>query len=236
MENKAPLFAEIAAMIRANIDSGVYQKGSAIPSEPALAKLFNTTRMTVRRAIDELVGKGLLYRVQGSGTFVSHLDLQKSYQNHGFTGNMLSLGVQPSSRVLTFTECDPPAHVAKSLLLAKNERVFYLKRIRLADLEPIAVEQVWLSAARFARLAGRDFSRCSLYNTLREEYALEAGYSHQKLNARHVEGEVAEILFGQAGGIALHVRSVDYDHSLTPITANDSFYHGEKYTLDVIIK
>ena len=236
MKEKTPLFQEIENSVLKNIENGVFAKGTAIPSEPELAREFGTTRMTVRRAIDELVAKGMLYRVQGKGTFVSHLDLQKMYRNHGFTNNMQSLGYEPASVVLDFSLCRPPPEVAESLQLSAGENVFYLRRIRMADFEAVAVEQVWFSEMRFPKLADYNFEENSLYDVLRSEYNLEAGYSHQKINTAEISGEVAEILFSQKSGTALHIQSVDYDHTLQPITVNSSYYHGRKYTLEVIIK
>ncbi len=233
--SETPIYKQILASISEGIESGKYPRGAAIPSEPELCRAFDTTRMTVRRAIDALVGAGKLYRVQGKGTFVSHFELSKTYQKHGFTSNMLSLGVRPSSRVLIAEACEPDESVRTDLELEDGEPVFHLKRIRMADLEPIAIESVWVSLRRFPKIPAYDYSKASLYETLRSEYGLEAGYSKQKLNAVMVEGENAHLLFGAKKGVALRMRNIDYDKNLRPIATADSLYHGTKYTLDIII-
>ena len=229
-KNDQPLFKQIIASINEGIESGAYARGSAIPSEPELCRVFDTTRMTVRRAIDALVNEGKLYRVQGKGTFVSHIELQKTYQKHGFTSNMISLGIHPSSKVLSMDDA-----IKTSLEVEPGEPLFCLKRIRMADLEPIAIERVWISLKRFPKLPDYDYSETSLYEVLRVEYGLEAGYSRQKLNAVMVEGEDAQILFGAKKGVAMRMRNVDYDKNLRPIAAADSIYHGTKYTFDIVI-
>ena len=234
-KNDQPLFKQIIASINEGIESGAYARGSAIPSEPELCRVFNTTRMTVRRAIDALVNEGKLYRVQGKGTFASHIELQKTYQKHGFTSNMISLGIHPSSKVLSMGVCDPDDAIKASLEVEPGEPLFCLKRIRMADLEPIAIERVWISLKRFPKLPDYDYSETSLYEVLRVEYGLEAGYSRQKLNAVMVEGEDAQILFGAKKGVAMRMRNVDYDKNLRPIAAADSIYHGTKYTFDIVI-
>ena len=234
-KNDQPLFKQIIASINEGIESGAYARGSAIPSEPELCRVFNTTRMTVRRAIDALVNEGKLYRVQGKGTYVSHIELQKTYQKHGFTSNMISLGIRPSSKVLSAGVCEPDEATRASLELEPGEPVFCLKRIRMADLEPIAIERVWISLKRFPKLPDYDYAETSLYEVLRVEYGLEAGYSRQKLNAIMVEGEDAQLLFGAKKGVAMRMRNVDYDKNLRPIAAADSIYHGTKYTFDIVI-
>ena len=231
-----PLFRRIITSINEGIESGAYARGTAIPSEPELSRAFGTTRMTVRRAIDALVSEGKLYRVQGKGTFVSHIELEKTYLMQGFTSNILSLGMHPSSRVLASGTCHPGDDVRRDLELAEDEPVFCLKRVRMADFEPIAVERVWLSSKRFPLVAEFDYSETSLYEVLRKEYDLEPAYSRQRLNAVLAEGDDAQILFGAKKGVALRMRNVDYDKSMHPIAAADAVYHGAKYTFDAIIK
>ena len=233
--NEQPIFRQIIESINAGIDAGVYNRGDAISSEPELCRLFGTTRMTVRRALDQLVSEGKLFRIQGKGTFVSQLELSKTYQKQGFSSNMLSLGIQPSSQVLFVGECAASAIVRKHLELTQDEPVFCLKRIRLADQEPIAIERIWISLRRFPKLPQHDFSQESLYDVLRRDYSLEVEYSKQRINAVMVEGEDARLLFGAKKGVALRLRSVDYGKGMKPIAASDSHYHGAKYTLDVVI-
>lgn len=233
--NEKPIFRQIIDSINSGIDSGVYNRGDAIPSEPELCRLFDTTRMTVRRAIDQLVSEGRLFRIQGKGTFVSQLELDKTYQKHGFSSNMLSLGMHPSSIVLFVGECEADDRVRQHLDLEPNEPVFCLKRVRLADEEPIAVERVWISLKRFPLLQQYDFSQVSLYDVLHREYGVDIEYSKQRINAVTIEGEDAQLLFHQKKGVALRIRNVDYGKAIAPIAASDSYYHGKNFTLDIVI-
>ena len=235
--NEQPIFRQIIERINGGIDSGEFARGEAIPSEPELCRQFSTTRMTVRRAIDALVSEGKLYRVQGKGTFVSQFDLDKTYQKQGFTSNMLSLGVHPSSSVILAGECDAGREVRESLEMGEDEPIFCLKRLRLADESPIAIERVWISLKRFPRLTEFDFSTNSLYEVLHQEFGLDLrnGYSRQLVNDVSVNGEDAEALFHAKRGVALRIRNVDYDKAHRPFAMADTLYHGGKYTLDVII-
>ena len=232
-----PIFRQIIERINAGIDSGEFARGDAIPSEPELCRQFSTTRMTVRRAIDALVSEGKLFRVQGKGTFVSQFELDKTYQKQGFTSNMLSLGVQPSSEVIQAGECEADAEVRQSLEMSADEPIFCLKRIRMADESPIAIERVWISLRRFPRLKDYDFSQRSLYEVLHQEFGLDLtnGYSRQRINAVPVTGEDAEALFHAKKGVALRIRNVDYDKAHRPFAMADTLYHGGKYTLDIVI-
>ena len=235
--NDHPIFRQIIERINAGIESGEYAHGDVIPSEPELCRQFDTTRMTVRRAIDALVNEGKLYRVQGKGTFVSQFELDKTYQKQGFSSNMRSLGLHPSSKVLFSGECVAPKEVLAHLEMEADEPIFCLIRIRMADMEPIAVEYIWLSLKRFPRLPEFDFSTESLYEVLHREYGVDLinGYSKQRVNATTITGENAETLFSAKKGVALRIRNVDYDKAHRPFAATDALYHGGKYTLDFVI-
>ena len=235
--NEHPIFRQIIERINAGIESGEYARGDVIPSEPELCRQFDTTRMTVRRAIDALVNEGKLYRVQGKGTFVSQFELDKTYQKQGFTSNMLSLGLHPSSEVLFAGECDAKPEVRAHLELEPDEPLYCLTRVRLANDEPIAIERIWLSANRFPKLPEFDFSKESLYEVLHREFGLDLmnGYSKQRINALTISGADAETLFGAKKGVALRIRNVDYDKMHHPFAATDAYYHGGRYTLDIVI-
>ena len=232
-----PIFRQIIERINTGIDSGEFARGDAIPSEPELCRQFSTTRMTVRRAIDALVSEGKLFRVQGKGTFVSHFELDKTYQKQGFTSNMLSLGVHPSSEVILAEECEADEEVRASLEMGKDEPIFCLKRIRLADNAPIAIERVWISLKRFPRLPEFNFSVRSLYDVLHREFGVDltSSYSKQRISAVTVTGEDALELFGAKKGVALRVRNVDYDKAQRAFAASDVLYHGARYTQDILI-
>lgn len=163
--------------------------------------------MTVRRAIDALVNEGKLFRVQGKGTFVSQFELDKTYQKQGFTSNMLSLGVHPSSAVMCAGQCEAGREVRESLEMGDDEPVFCSPAgLRLADDSPIAIERVWISLKRFPRLTEFDFSTQSLYEVLHQEFGLDLNnsYSRQRVNAVSVNGEDAQALFGAARRCASH--------------------------------
>ena len=172
-ENSVPKFQEIVNYIKNNIDNKIYEKGCILPSEKEFCNQFGTSRMTVRRAIDELVQSGWLYRVHGRGTFVSHFELQKSYLLHGFTENMIRLGCRPSSRVLAFELKEPEAYIAEQLKSLPTEKVYFLYRVRLVDHEPIALEKAYLPENRFPGLPKYSFQENSLYGVLRRYYDAE---------------------------------------------------------------
>jgi GntR family transcriptional regulator len=239
MDNKnisVSKFQEIVDFIKRSISNNIYQKGSILPSEQELCQRFSISRMTVRRAIDDLVKSGWLYRVQGRGTFVSHFELLKSYTLHGFTENMIQLGCKPCSEVLSFEIIKPQPYIAKKLKVFTDENVYYLYRLRMADHEPIALEKAFLSERRFPNLLNYSFDNRSLYEVLKNDYDSQVKYAQQKLNAEMIEGEEAKMLFQKSKGIGLLMKNTDFDKNMNPVLYAESIYHGQKYTFNVILK
>ncbi|BBB49080.1 GntR family transcriptional regulator [Pelolinea submarina] len=236
MPENVPIYQQITAYIKETIEKGIYQKGNIIPSEQELCNQFDTSRMTVRRAINDLVNDGTLYRIQGRGTFVSHFVFRKYLEVLGFSYHMRTLGFQPSSKILSFEIQKPEKNIAEELKILPSDNVFYLSRVRMADLEPIAIENVFLPEKRFPGLDKYSLEENSLYDTLRTYYKTEIFLRHEKINAIVAEGTDANILFSKNKGVVMHTWGVDFDTNMNPIAYADSLYHGTKYTFDIVIK
>src|SRR5690625_2119607 len=131
-----PLYRQIANKIKEDIISANLSKGDAIPTETKLAENYNASRVTVRQAIKLLVEENLLYRIQGSGTYISHEKIEHNiYKLQGFTEEMIILDNNPSNEILEFQLTKPPDDVQQTLKLSNEDNVYYVKRLRLADKE-----------------------------------------------------------------------------------------------------
>ncbi len=236
MTENIPIYQQIISYIKEYIDNGIYQKGNIIPSEQEFCNQFNTSRMTVRKAIDELVNDGYLYRIQGRGTFVSHWVYRKSLEVLGFSYHMKQLGYNPTSRIISFEVIISQPSVAERLKILPTEKVFYLSRVRMADLEPIAIENVYLPEKRFPGLETYSFEENSLYEILKTKYNAEVMLKQEKIHAVMVAGDDAKILFGKEKGVGMRMSGVDFDANMTPVAYADSIYHGTKYIFDVIFR
>ena len=96
-DKSSPLYQQLANDLRKLIFGGQISSGESIPSERILCEKTNASRVTVRKAIDQLILEGLLFRRQGSGTFISERIEHKGEDLSGFTDEMRTLGVDPSS-------------------------------------------------------------------------------------------------------------------------------------------
>ena len=181
MKVSLPRYREIARQLKEQIEAGVYQEHQAIPSEPELAKQYEVSRMTARQAINELVYDGVLYRIKGKGTFVNHQKYEKSI--HGLTSfseDMIQKGFTPSSLLINKTCLEASDLIAAKLQIKPKDPVIELKRVRLADDEPMALEFVYLPVAMIKELPD-NIGSISLYDYIEKELGLLIDYSIQEI-------------------------------------------------------
>lgn len=167
---KENLSAQIQKIIIQKIENGDYLPGEQIHSERKMADMYGVSRMTVQYALRDLVRKGYLYRVRGSGTFVrknvvERMDLNYLSErgNSGITAIVKNHGAKIASKVLT-KGIITGNFFSSRLGLEKGEEVYVLHRIRYGNDEPIAVEYTYVPAQLFPEMDEIDFEEVSLYD------------------------------------------------------------------------
>src|SRR5580765_38402 len=146
--------------------------GDSIPSERLLGVDLGASRLTVRAALDELVREGYLTRRRGSGTFVAEPKVAKGMTITSFSDDMRQRGLTPGSRTLEFGTISAGARLGRILHVSPAEPVLSVKRLRLADGEPMAVEVLHVRAALFPGLEPRDLEESSFYDLLEHRYGI----------------------------------------------------------------
>src|SRR6058998_4100927 len=116
------------------------QVGEAIPSERRLSSELGISRLTLRAALDDLVRDGCLERRHGSGTFVSEPKIAQQLTLTSFTEDMRRRGMVADSRTISLDNVHAGPQVARALNISPADRVFQIRRLRLADGEPMALE------------------------------------------------------------------------------------------------
>jgi GntR family transcriptional regulator len=188
----APKYRELADMLVAQFAHAPV--GSATPSERQLAEETGVSRMTARRAIDELVREGLLTREVGRGTFVARPTVSVPLQLTSFTEDMRARGYVPSSRLLSLGTIPATEQVAAVMHIPAGADVVLLSRLRLADGMPMAIERSHLRGDLFPGLDRYDFGADSLYRVLVEEYGVRFEAGEQVIRAGIVRDADADTL------------------------------------------
>ena len=222
-----PRYYEIEQALRARIDS--LEPHSPLPSDAELVEEFGVSRMTARGAVQRLVHEGLVYRVPGRGTFVADRPAHRSATHIlSFSDEMRRKGKEPSSRVVESGR--RPATELEHERLGVDE-VVVLRRVRLADGEPIAVETA-VFPARVAGVLGADLTRQSLFEVLAKAGTVPTG-GRAVLVAEAATADDAKLLAIRKGDPLLVERRLIRDQDGEPLEMTESRYVGQRYGLDI---
>lgn len=225
------LYQRIKEYLLEEIDAGRLAEGDQVPSERELAERFRMSRMTVRHALTELVTDGSLFRHQGKGTFVARPKIRQGLAGlTSFTEDMLARGLKPGARILSVEAVSAPYRVRHALSLGpESTMVLRMERLRLADGEPMALEQVHLPYPRFASLLEADLVNASLYQVLAEQYGVQMSSAIQTIEPAVADAPLARALAVREGALLLLLERTTFDERGEPLEFATSYYRGDRY-------
>ena len=232
-----PRYYQLKEILLERVRQGEWKPGDLIPSERELSETYNISRMTARQAITDLVNEGVFYREQGRGTFVTQNKITQQLLNlTGFTEDIRARGQRPSTKVLAASLSPADDVAAERLRINPGDPVFVLRRLRLADDEPLAIEVSTLNFKGCERLAEEDLEHNSLYRLLETQYGIPLMEADQEIEAGLVGEEEAKILKIPTGSAVLFTRRTTYTDRNRPIEYAKSVYRGNKYTFHTHLK
>lgn len=185
LSTSVPKYLSIKEAILARILNGTWQPEALIPPEPELCREFAVSRITVRRAISDLVHEGKLRTVQGKGTFVAAPKLQEHFVQRAFGiyADMENRGLQVTTIVLRQEIIPASFEVADRLNMHANDPVHILERIRSVNNEKILVSTTYIPVHFCPELVNEDLSTGSLYHLLQTRYHLAIARGVRSLEA-----------------------------------------------------
>ncbi len=222
--------------VRRALLSDIHKRGphAMLPTERELAATYGVSRATVRQALDWLRGEGVVYRVQGAGTFVAGPTISKTLSLTSFSEDMTARGLKPGSRLLAADEV-PAGAVAEDLGIDPDAPVIRLARVRLADGEPICLETVHLPAARVPGLLERDLTG-SLYEQMSRVYHLQVVRAEQVVQGIVLDHGEAILLGVAPGSSALRVGRIGLDERDRPLECTRTVYRGDRYDMRFAVR
>jgi GntR family transcriptional regulator len=231
MTSFVPRYYEIEQALRARI--AALEPDEPLPSDAQLCDEFGVSRMTARNAVQRLVQEGLVYRVPGRGTFVadggSHRHAGKLV---GFSDEMRRLGRTPSSRVLERRVRAARAGERRRMRLPAGARVVSLRRLRIADGEPIAVEHAVLPDDVAESVLAADLEQGSLHEALVAAGRIPTA-GRGTVAVASATAEDARLLGVRRGSPLLVEQRLILDERGAPLELTESRYAGGRYALDV---
>jgi GntR family transcriptional regulator len=226
-----PRYRAIEQTLRSRIT--VLRPGDRLPSDSDLCLEFGVSRMTARNAMQRLADEGLVLRDPGRGSFVAEAPAHRRADRLlSFSLEMQRQGRVPSSLLVSCELRAPRDAEASELRLGADESVVALRRVRIADAEPIAVETAVLPGRCASLVMAADLGRGSLHEAL-----VAGGFvpwrGHAVIVAESATASDAQALRVNVGDPLLVERRVILDQHGVPLEATESRYPADRYALEV---
>ena len=205
--------------------------GDAIPSERQLSQDMKVSRLTIRAALDELVRDGYLDRRHGSGTYVTEPKISQPLTLTSFSEDMRRRGMVPGSRTLELATTSAGALLARRLQVSPAERLVRVKRLRLADAQPMAMEVLHIPETLVPGLTRADLEDRSFYDLLGERYGIVIASGTQSIEPTVTNEEESQVL-----GVPLHTPAFLFERTTVSESGRivefvRSIYRGDRYRL-----
>lgn len=233
-----PLYQQIKEDIKAAIQSGKYKPKEKIPPEPALSEEYAVSRITVRRAIEELCSEGYLTKMQGRGTFVNTPRINRKFTGgdnvEGFSQTCRKLGLTPGARVID-RRIVPSRHDEQEFFgLGPDALLVYVERVRTADGQPIFLENLFLPYKEYKVLLTMDLSDVSMFETIsRISGHGPAGIAHRTVEVTRASQEQAQQLSIPLGEPMLFLNVYFLDEMGHPNCIGRQYYIGSRYMFEL---
>ena len=228
-----PLYHQLAEQLTAAIEDGTLAPGDPFENELALAERLDLSRPTVRRAIAELVNRGLLVRRRGVGTAVASEVIHRRDELTSLFEDMQRKGRKPITRVLDLDRHTVNPRAAAALNLPPANPLFYVERLRLAGDIPTALMHNWLPP-QFNDISSEDLAGGSLYAVLLTR-GVRPVVAHQTIGARRPRSIERKRLDLSPGDPLLTMTRKAYDAAGVAIEYGDHCYRYDQYAFDVTV-
>jgi DNA-binding GntR family transcriptional regulator len=228
-----PLYHQLAEQLTAAVADGTLSPGDSFENEVALAARLGLSRPTVRRAIAELVGRGLLVRRRGIGTTVASQVVHRHAELTSLYDDLLREGRRPGTQVLSLQTAVTDERAALALGLDPSTPLVAMVRLRFAGDVPLAVLRNWLPS-HFADLTAEQLQAEGLYAVLRRR-GVRPAVARQSFSARNATANERRLLQLTKPEPILTMTRTAYDGDGAPVEFGDHCYRGDQYSVDVMV-
>lgn len=226
--DNAPLYARMETVLASEIESSILVPGSQLPPEGSLMERFGVSRTTVRKAVANLVTRGLLEIRRGKGTFVAEPKItQHLTELSGFVEDMTALGRKPTARLLEKRPVQATREVARHLGVAAGTQVYRIERVRLADGVALSFDETYLPLELGEKIAANDLEAEPIFSLLEDKYELPLAEAQYTLESTIADERVARALNVREGSPVFLIERISYGHAGQPLDYEKLHYRGD---------
>jgi DNA-binding GntR family transcriptional regulator len=228
-----PLYFQVAQHLEHMIESGELPMGTRLENETDLADRLGLSRPTMRRAIEYLVGRGLLVRKRGIGTQVMHTKITREVELTSLYDDLAKTGRTPSTKVVSFRTETADEALAATLGIAAGTPVYVFERLRYAGAEPLALMRNHVPG-HLLRLTATDLEAQGLYNLFRAN-GMTMRIARQAIGARATTPAEARALGEKRGAPLLTMERSAYDEQGRAVEHGHHLYRASRYSFDLTL-
>lgn len=226
----SPLYQWLAETLRQDISQGVYKPGDALPTEHDLMRRYDLSSTTVRRAVQELVREGWIYRKAGKGTFVQRNKVEERLLHlTSFAEEMQSRNITPEFRLICARSLVPPPEIGRLLNVSACGPVYLIERVQLGSGEPIALARGYWNYSVGEQLARYDLDRIPLYETIENKLHILLIEADESISAASADADIARKLDVPRRAPLLVRRRLTYTTEMRPIEYTTTYYRADRY-------
>ncbi|MGW8224956.1 MAG: GntR family transcriptional regulator [Anaerolineales bacterium] len=230
--SKLPYYQQLYEILLEKIQHREWQPGDMIPPESELIEKYQVSRNTVRQVLEKLVNDGLIYRQRGRGSFVSHPTLEQSMTRIvSFTEDMHQRGFTPGTQVLSADLLPADGEIAIRLDIPVGEQLICLRRLRMADGEPMSIEESYLIHKYCPQVLEHDYAHQPLREVLESNYGIRIASAKQVIQAIQAPPELARLLNISPGNALLLITRVSFSQGNLPVEYLRIHYRADRYSL-----
>jgi len=231
-----PVYYQLVQILEQKIKKGTWKTGDMLPSEAELGEMYGLSRMTVRKALEKLSDAGLIYAQKGRGTFVARPQIDKAiFSWDEFEEDVRSKGMKSSVKLLEAKIVKATNAVARHLDLNIGTPVLFIRRLLLADGEPMVYDRKFLRYFKGKPFLENELSM-SAADLVSAQTDIEAISSKISIEATVIREDEAEILKIPAGSPAFYVEQTLYAAGEIPMSWGWYIYRGDKYKFTSLVK
>lgn len=226
----APRYHQVYVTLRAWVRDGTYPPGSQIPTEPELCEIFGVSRITVRKAIEDLAREGWLVRQQGRGTFVQLSAAREaaSLDLNEVRGHVADLAASTEVRDLVVRDVEPDEETRAALDLPPEARVQRAAHVRVLRGVPLGYITTFVPLDIAARVDVAEMARRPMFELLGRA-GVEIGEAEQLIGATLAGVEAARALGVEVGAPLLRLTRVVFDAKSRPVERVVALYRADAY-------
>lgn len=207
-------------------------QGERLPGERILAEDFGVCRVTLRRAIEDLILDGKLERRARSGTYVRRPIISSEMRLKSFTEEIEQRGQSPSTQVVSMKRIKANKTIARALRIRQDEDIYSVTRLRLADNMPVALETLKIAESMAPGLTPNDVER-SLYDSFVNKFGIRIMHAKASISAKNPSVRESELLQIEPNSPCLLIKMLDLDQNGVPVMTAECIYRSDLFELNI---